>query len=67
MIFSTDTQSECELICKASIAAGAANAVICTHWKEGGQGATELADAVISVCNTSSNFRFVYLIIYFAC
>lgn len=39
---------------------GAFDAVICTHWADGGEGATALADAVINACNKPSNFKFLY-------
>ena len=34
--FVTDTQAELELVQKLSIDAGAADAVICSHWAHGG-------------------------------
>jgi len=39
---------------------GAADAVICTHWAEGGAGATALADAVIAATEKPSNFKLLY-------
>lgn len=39
---------------------GADDAVLCTHWANGGAGATDLADAVIAVCNKATNFRLLY-------
>ena len=40
--------------------AGAFNAVICNHWAQGGQGAADLAQAVIDATDRSSQFRFLY-------
>ena len=45
---------------KAAIASGAADAVICTHWAEGGTGALGLADAVIAATNHKNNFKLLY-------
>lgn len=43
------------------MANGAFDAVICTHWSDGGAGATDLADAVIKACNESNEkFKFLY-------
>lgn len=39
---------------------GAADAVICTHWAEGGSGALALADAVIAATEKPSNFKMLY-------
>lgn len=58
--FRTDTQKELELIKQAAVNNGAFDAVVCTHWADGGEGATALADAVINACNKPSNFKFLY-------
>uniref|UniRef100_A0A1A9WGX4 C-1-tetrahydrofolate synthase, cytoplasmic n=1 Tax=Glossina brevipalpis TaxID=37001 RepID=A0A1A9WGX4_9MUSC len=58
--FSSDTDAEHELIKKASLHAGAASAVVCTHWSEGGAGCLELADAVIKACEKPNNFKLLY-------
>ncbi|CAH1393777.1 unnamed protein product [Nezara viridula] len=58
--FASDTAAECELIRSASIEAGAVDAVICKHWAEGGKGALNLANAVITACQKSSSFRYIY-------
>jgi formyltetrahydrofolate synthetase len=60
--FSTDTQTEIDLVLKAAKAAGAAGAYACNHWAEGGKGVTELAAAVAEVCDSSApdNFKFLY-------
>ncbi|XP_055902268.1 C-1-tetrahydrofolate synthase, cytoplasmic [Eupeodes corollae] len=56
----SDTKAEHELIRSAAITAGAYDAVVCSHWSEGGTGALKLADAVIKACDESSTFKFLY-------
>jgi formyltetrahydrofolate synthetase len=58
--FKDDTQAEIELIRQIAIEAGAEDAVLSTHWADGGDGATELAKAVIAACDKPSNFQFLY-------
>jgi len=57
--FHTDTPAEIEAVRKAAEAAGARCAVS-SHWANGGDGALELADAVIDACNDENNFEFLY-------
>jgi formate--tetrahydrofolate ligase len=57
--FHTDTPAEIEAVRKAAEAAGARCAKS-THWADGGDGALELADAVIDACEDESNFEFLY-------
>jgi len=47
------------MVKKAAEAAGARCAKS-THWANGGEGALELADAVIDACNDKNDFRFLY-------
>ncbi|XP_067643418.1 C-1-tetrahydrofolate synthase, cytoplasmic isoform X2 [Eurosta solidaginis] len=56
----SDTDAEHKLIKDAALKAGAFAAVLCTHWSDGGEGATELADAVIKACERPSGFKFLY-------
>ena len=58
--FKDDKPAEVELICKAALAAGAMDAVVCTHWMDGGQGALALAEAVVKAAEKPSHFRFLY-------
>jgi formyltetrahydrofolate synthetase len=58
--FTADTDAEIELIRKAALAAGAVDAVPCTHWADGGAGALALARAVIEACAKPRDFRFLY-------
>ena len=57
--FTSDTKDEIAMAKKAAEAAGARCAVS-THWANGGDGALELADAVIDACNDDSNFKYLY-------
>jgi formate--tetrahydrofolate ligase len=57
--FHTDTKEEIEMVKKAAEAAGARCAKS-THWAQGGEGAVELADAVIDACNEKNDFKFLY-------
>ncbi|MGZ9164752.1 MAG: formate--tetrahydrofolate ligase [Anaerolineales bacterium] len=58
--FSTDTPAEVEMIRKAALAAGAMDAITCTHWMDGGEGAIALAEAVVRAAEKPSNFKFLY-------
>jgi formate--tetrahydrofolate ligase len=57
--FYTDTDAEAAVIKKAAEAAGARCAES-QHWLKGGEGALELADAVIDACNDKNDFKFLY-------
>jgi formyltetrahydrofolate synthetase len=58
--FATDTPAEVELIRKAALGFGAMDAVVSTHWADGGKGAVKLAEAVIKAAEKPSNFQFLY-------
>jgi formyltetrahydrofolate synthetase len=58
--FATDTPAEVELVRKAAQEAGAEDAVVCTHWMDGGKGAVKLAEAVLKACEKPSKFQFLY-------
>jgi methylenetetrahydrofolate dehydrogenase (NADP+) / methenyltetrahydrofolate cyclohydrolase / formyltetrahydrofolate synthetase len=58
--FKDDKPAEVEMICKSALAAGAMDAVVCTHWMDGGQGALALAEAVVKAANEPSHFNFLY-------
>jgi len=58
--FATDTPAEVELVRKAAIEAGAEDAVVSTHWMNGGEGAAKLGEAVIKASEKPSNFKFLY-------
>jgi methylenetetrahydrofolate dehydrogenase (NADP+)/methenyltetrahydrofolate cyclohydrolase/formyltetrahydrofolate synthetase len=48
---SSDTDAEHEIIRKASLEAGATDAIVSNHWEEGGEGAKALAEGVIKCAN----------------
>jgi formyltetrahydrofolate synthetase len=58
--FSDDTEAEVALVRDAAIAAGAETAAMSDHWTNGGDGAVELAEAVVAACEKPSNFEFLY-------
>jgi len=57
--FHTDTKDEIALIRRLVEPTGARVAVS-EHWAKGGDGALELADAVIDACNEKVDFKFLY-------
>lgn len=57
--FYTDTDNEIKAVRRIAEQAGARVAVS-KHWQFGGEGALELADAVIDACNEPNNFKFLY-------
>jgi methylenetetrahydrofolate dehydrogenase (NADP+)/methenyltetrahydrofolate cyclohydrolase/formyltetrahydrofolate synthetase len=58
-VFSTDTKDEIAMVKKAAQSTGA-RCAISSHWANGGDGALELADAVIDACNEKNDFKFLY-------
>ena len=59
--FITDTPAELELVRKAAIEeGGAVDSVVCEHWEKGGEGAVDLANAVIKAAEMPSSFKFLY-------
>ncbi len=57
--FYTDTENEIKAVRRLAEAAGARVAVS-KHWQYGGEGALELADAVVDACNEKNNFKLLY-------
>lgn len=58
--FANDTPAEVELVREAAIRMGAMDAVVSTHWADGGAGAKKLAEAVVKAANKPSKFQFLY-------
>jgi formyltetrahydrofolate synthetase len=58
--FANDTPAELELVRQGALEAGADDAVVSSHWMDGGQGAVKLAEAVITACEKPSKFKFLY-------
>ena len=57
--FHTDTKTEIELVRKVAEQNGAL-AAVSEHWLKGGEGAIELAEAVIAACDETNHFKFLY-------
>ena len=57
--FHTDTKEEIAMVRKAAEAAGA-RCALSEHWLKGGDGALELADAVMEACEEKNDFKFLY-------
>jgi len=58
--FKDDKPAELELVRQAALEAGAMDAVVSTHWMDGGEGALRLAEAVVRAADKPSNFKFLY-------
>ncbi|XP_070018465.1 formate--tetrahydrofolate ligase [Nicotiana tabacum] len=59
--FASDTEAELNAVKNAAFAAGAFDAVICTHHAHGGKGAVDLGIAVQKACeNATQPLRFLY-------
>lgn len=58
--FGTDTDSEVALVQRIAEEAGAEAAPISDHFARGGEGALELAEAVVAACQKPSEFKFLY-------
>jgi formyltetrahydrofolate synthetase len=58
--FKDDTEAELEMVRQYALEEGALDAVVTTHWADGGAGAKKLAEAVVKACDEPSNFEFLY-------
>jgi len=62
--FDSDTDEEIELVIRLALEAGADDAILATHWRDGGAGAIELAKAVVRVAqkqrSEKKQLRFLY-------
>ncbi|VAI32952.1 unnamed protein product [Triticum turgidum subsp. durum] len=59
--FATDTDAEMEVVKKAAMAAGAFDAVVCSHHAHGGKGAVDLGVAVQRACESQAEpLKFLY-------
>jgi len=59
-VFGTDTQEEINVVRRAAERVGARCAAA-THWANGGEGALELADAVIEAAEEETPFEYLYM------
>jgi formyltetrahydrofolate synthetase len=57
--FHTDTKAEIALL-KGLTGQAGARVALSEHWLKGGEGALELAEAVIDACGEKTNFKFLY-------
>jgi formate--tetrahydrofolate ligase len=57
--FHTDTNAEIKLVRKIAEQNGAL-AAVSEHWLKGGEGAIELAEAVVEACSEKNKFKFLY-------
>ncbi len=57
--FYTDTDAEIALVRRIAEENGALCA-LSQHWLKGGEGAVELAEAVVKACDEENNFKFLY-------
>lgn len=58
--FSSDTDKEMDAIRDIALAAGAVGVSVARHWAEGGKGATELAEMVVTACDQPNDFQTLY-------
>ena len=59
--FATDSTAELDLIRKAAVEEGGAeDAVVANHWELGGEGAVDLARAVVKAAEQPRDFQFLY-------
>jgi formate--tetrahydrofolate ligase len=59
-VFSSDTGKEIDAIKAIATAAGEVGVAVSRHWAEGGAGATELAEMVVTACDQPNDFKFLY-------
>jgi len=52
-----DTENEWKIVREASLQAGATDAVVSTHWENGGSGAIKLAETVIKTSQQPQEFK----------
>ncbi|MBV9077430.1 MAG: formate--tetrahydrofolate ligase [Methylobacteriaceae bacterium] len=58
--FATDTEAEHARLRSLAAERLGVDAILCRHWAEGGAGATDLARAVVALCEAPSDFRLLY-------
>lgn len=59
-VFATDTQKEIDAIKRIALEAGAVGVAEARHWAEGGKGAAELAEMVVTACEQPTEFKYLY-------
>jgi formyltetrahydrofolate synthetase len=58
--FKEDTEAELAMVRDYAREQGADDAVVTTHWADGGAGAKMLGEAVVAACEKPSDFKFLY-------
>ncbi len=58
--FTDDTDAEIEMIRDYALEQGAFESVPTEHWADGGEGAAQLAEAVVEACEQPNDFEFLY-------
>ena len=59
-VFAADAPAEIEAVREIALAAGARGVAVARHWAEGGAGAAELAEMIVSACDMPNDFRLLY-------
>ncbi len=59
-VFADDTAAEIQAVREIALAAGATGVAVARHWAEGGAGAVELAEMIVSACDMPNEFRLLY-------
>ncbi len=59
-VFADDTAAEIQATREIALAAGATGVAVARHWAEGGAGAVELAEMIVSACEMPNDFRLLY-------
>ncbi len=59
-VFADDTDKEIAAVREIALAAGATGVSEARHWAQGGAGAAELAEMIVSACDMLNDFRLLY-------
>lgn len=59
-VFTSDTDKEIQAVHEIAMAAGATGVAVARHWAQGGRGAIELAEMIVSACEAPNSFRLLY-------
>lgn len=59
-VFADDTDKEIAAVREIALAAGATGVSVARHWAQGGVGAAELAEMIVSACEMPNDFRLLY-------
>ena len=59
-VFADDTDKEIAAAREIALAAGATGVSVARHWAQGGAGAAELAEMIVSACDMPNDFRLLY-------